>query len=56
MYDDDVSDILTPNSLLYGGKLEFENKCADAGYFEAAEGNDLWLRKFAVQKVVESFG
>ena len=40
MHDDDVSEILTPNSLLYGRKLEFENKCVDAGYFEAAEGND----------------
>ena len=57
MYDDDVSEILMPNSLFYGRKLEFEeNKCVDVGYFEVAEGNDLWLRKCAVQKVVESFG
>ena len=55
MYDDDASEILTPNSLLYGRKLVFENKCVDTGYFEVAEGNDLWLRKCAVQKVVESF-
>ena len=56
MYDEDVSEILTPNSLLYGRKLEFEeNKCVDVGYFEVPEGNDLWLRKCAVQKAVESF-
>ena len=29
MYDDDVSEVLTLNSLLYGRKLEFENKCFD---------------------------
>ena len=53
-YDDDVSEILTSNSLLYGRKLEFENKCVDAGYIEVDEGNDLWLRKCAM-KIVESF-
>ena len=41
MYDDDVSEVLTPNSLLYGRKLEFENKCVDDGYFGVAERNDL---------------
>ena len=55
MYDDDVSDVLTPNSLLYGRMLEFENKCVDEGCFKVAKGNELWLRKCAVQKVVESF-
>ena len=55
MYDDDVSDVLTPNCLLYGRMLEFENKCVDEGYFKVAKGNELWLRKCAVQKVVESF-
>ena len=35
--------------------LEFENKCVDEGYFEVTEGSELWLRKCAVQKVVESF-
>ena len=55
MYDDDVSEVLTPNSLLYGGKFEFENKCADEGYFEVVEGTESWLRKCAVQKVFESF-
>ena len=40
---------------MYGRKLEFENKCVDKGYFEVTEGNELWLRKCAVQKVVESF-
>ena len=48
MYDDDVSEVLTPNSVLYGRKLEFENKCVDEGYFKVAEGNELWLRKCAV--------
>ena len=52
MYD--VSEILTPNSLLCG-LLEFENKCVDEGYFEISERNELWLRKFVVEKVVESF-
>ena len=37
MYDDGVSEVLTPNSLLYGRKLEFENKCVDEEYFEVAE-------------------
>ena len=45
----------TPNSLLYGKKLDFENKCVDEGYFQVSERNVLWLRKCAVQKVVESF-
>ena len=40
---------------MYGRKLEFENKCVDKGYFEVTEGNELWLRKCAVQKFVESF-
>ena len=31
MYDDDVFEVLTLNSLLYGTKLEFENKCVDEG-------------------------
>ena len=33
MYDDDVPKVLTPDSLLYGRKLEFESKCIDEGYF-----------------------
>ena len=33
MYHDDASKVLTPNSLLYVMKLEFENKCVDEGYF-----------------------
>ena len=53
MYD--ASEVLTPNSLLHGRWFEFENKCVDEGYFEVGEGNELWLRKCAVQKVVESF-
>ena len=55
MYDDDVSEVLTPNSLLYGRNLEFKNKCVDEEHFEVSEGNELWPRKYAVQKVVESF-
>ena len=55
MYHDDVSEVLTPNSLLYDRKLEFENKCVDERYFEVAEGNELWLRTCAVQKVVKRF-
>ena len=37
MYNDDVSEVLTRNSLLYGRKLEFENKCVDEEYFEVTE-------------------
>ena len=37
MYDDGVSEVLTPNRLLYGRKLEFENKCVDEEYFEVTE-------------------
>ena len=56
MYDGDLPEVFTQNSLLYGRKLEFQNKCVDEEYFEVAEGNELWLRKYAVQKVVEIFG
>ena len=31
MYDDDVFEVLTLNSLLYGTKLEFENKYVGEG-------------------------
>ena len=31
MYDDDVFEVLTLNSLLYGTKLELKNKCVDEG-------------------------
>ena len=55
MYDHDVPEVLTPNSLFYGRKLEFENECVDEGYFEVVEGNEWWLRKCAVQQVFESF-
>ena len=55
MYDDDVFEVLTPNSLFYGRKLEFEIKCVEEEYFEVAEGNEVWLRKCVVQKVAESF-
>ena len=41
MYHDDASKVLTPNSLLYVMKLEFENKCVDEGYFKVAEGNEM---------------
>ena len=50
-----MPEVLTPNSLLYDRKLEFENKSVDEGCFEVAEGNDLWLKNFAVQKVVGMF-
>ena len=55
MYDDNVPEVLTPNSLLYNRKLEFVNKSVDEGSFEVAEGNGLWLKNCAVQKVVEIF-
>ena len=34
-----MSEVLTANSLLYGRKLEFRNKCVDEGHFEVAEGD-----------------
>ena len=34
MYDDDVYEVSTPNSLLYGKRLEFEKKCVDEGYLK----------------------
>ena len=34
MYDDDVHEVSTRNSLLYGKRLEFENKCVDEGYLK----------------------
>ena len=37
MYNDGVSEVLTPNSLLDGRKLEFETKCVDEEYFEVTE-------------------
>ena len=39
IYNNDVSEALTPNSLLYGRRLKFENKSVDEGHFEVAEGN-----------------
>ena len=53
----EIENLLNNRSLcfMYGRRLEFENKCVDEGYFEVAKGNELWLRKCAVQNVVEKF-
>ena len=48
IYDDDVSEVLAPSSLIYGRKLALENNCVDEACFKVAEGNELWLRKCVV--------
>ena len=55
VYDDDVSDILTPNCLLYGRNLDRENKIVEEIDFGVIEVSDLWERKVALQNVVEHF-
>ena len=55
VYDDDVSDILTPNCLLYGRNLDRENKIVEEIDFGVIEGSDLWERKVALQNVVKYF-
>ena len=56
IYNDDVSEVLTPNSLLYGRKLEFENKCVDEGHFEVAEGdvNCGWENVWCKSEITQS--
>ena len=54
VYDDDVSDFLTPNCLLYGRNLDCENKIVEEIDFGVI-GSDLWERNFALQNVVEHF-
>ena len=57
MYDDNVSEVLTPNSLLYGRKLEFVKKHVDEGYFEVAEGNKFVAeKKLQCKRFVKVFG
>ena len=53
VYDDDVSDVLTPNYLLYGRNLDCENKIVEEIDFGVIEVSDLWERKVALQNVVE---
>ena len=55
VYDDDVSDVLTPNYLLYGRNLDCENKIVEEIDFGVIEVSDLWERKVALQNVVEHF-
>ena len=53
VYDDDMSDVLTPNCLLYGRNLDPENKIVEEIDFGLIEGSDLRERKVALQNVVE---
>ena len=53
VYDDDMSDVLTPNCLLYGRNLDPENKIVEEIDFGVIEGSDLWEGKVALQNVVE---
>ena len=55
VYDDDVSDVLRPNCLLYGRNLDRENEIVEEIDFRIMEGSDLWERKIALQNVVEHF-
>ena len=55
VYDDDVSDVLTPNCLLHGRSLDRENKIVEKIDFGVMEGSDLWERKIALQNVVDNF-
>ena len=50
-----MSDVLTPNCLLYGRNLDRENKIAEEIDFEVIEGSDLRERKVTLQNVVEHF-
>ena len=51
----DVSDVLTPNCLLYDRNLDRENKIVEETDFGVMKGSDLWERKIALQNVVEYF-
>ena len=53
--DDDMSDVLTSNCLLYGRSLDRANKIVEEIDFEVMEDSDLWERKIALQNVVEHF-
>ena len=59
VYDVDVSDVLTPNCLLYGRNLDRENKIVEEIDFGVIEGSDLyrdlWERKVTLQIVVGHF-
>ena len=55
VYDDDVSDVLTPNCLLYGRNLNRENKIVEEIDFGVMEECDLWEKKFALENVVKHF-
>ena len=48
VYDDDLSDVLMPNCLLYGRNLDREIKIAEEFDFGAIESSDLWKRKVAL--------
>ena len=50
-----MSDVLTPNCLLYGRNLDRENKIAEEIDFGVIEGSDLRERKVTLQNVVEHF-
>ena len=43
VYDDDVSDVLTPNCLLYGRNLDCENEIVEEIDFRVMEGSDLCI-------------
>ena len=54
VYDDDVSDVLTPNCFSYGRSLDRANKIVEEIDFGVMEGSDLW-EKIVLQNVVKHF-
>ena len=50
-----MSEVLTPNRLLYGRNLDRENKIVEEIDLGVIQGSDLWERKVALQNVVEHF-
>ena len=50
-----MSEVLTPNRLLYGRNLDRENKIVEEIDLGVIQGSDLWERKVALKNVVEHF-
>ena len=48
VYDDDLSDVLMLNCLLYGINLDREIKIVEEFDFGVIKGSDLWKRKVAL--------
>ena len=55
VYDGDVSDVLTPNCLLYGRSLDRKNKIVEEIDFGVMEGSDLGGEKNSIAKRCQTF-